>query len=448
MLVSFTLYDAYLLVCNNFSPYSLLAGNICESRAEMNGGSQPKISINGKPIALSAISESSSSFLGGIPFVCHGLVLSLKPTDGESSPLKLQIERPRLVSPLLRSGTQRLVMEECNYTAHSWSRPIYHPYCLGPRVLRVLGPRPQMHVTNLTDLETGRKAVSGTVNRIIFKIKAGKDEDCWDVRARIRSESVKKSDTAVDATPDVTPVEPHRMPCFVQKAADPKVRNVTETGVALPEGWETRKDVTTDNSPDLTTTICPHLEAGKSLLFPLDIFRPLDEWQSRDSDASISTSYEIIIMYRQIRGGKETKEPNGLGDQVLVVQSGSIDWVSPLSAEFSLSNGLTKPYSRGIQHASNAISSALAQSSSVTRNELIAADGERVHMRCSLQATSVGMKSCATILRVTNEVSVFLVDLMYTVLRSTHLKCASSSTCRMNLMRDEKLCILLIQGLS
>ena len=136
---------------------SLLAGNICESRFDID--SQQKISINGKPVPILSLSEASSSFIGGVPMVCHGIVLKLK--NGDSS-LKLQIDRPSLVSPLLRSGTQRSLMEESNYTAHSWSRPTFHPWCLGPRVLRVLGPRPYMHVTNLTH---ELKAVEGTVNR-------------------------------------------------------------------------------------------------------------------------------------------------------------------------------------------------------------------------------------------------------------------------------------------
>jgi len=175
------------------------AGNICESRLDDTSAHQ-KISINGKPIALSDVPEMSSSFLGGIPLAINGVALTLKQAAGDcssgSSLLKLQIQQPRLVSPLLRSGTQRLVMEESNYTAHAWSRPAHHPWCLGPRIIRVLGPRPQMHVTNLTELLTGGKAVEGTVNRIMLKIKAGNEEDCHEVRVRIECKSSTKKNTA------------------------------------------------------------------------------------------------------------------------------------------------------------------------------------------------------------------------------------------------------------
>lgn len=347
--------------------------------------------------------------------MCHGVVLTLKRAgDNGSSPssLKLQIERPRLISPLLRSGTQRLIMEECNYTAHSWSRPIHHPWCLGPRVLRVLGSRPQMHVTNLSDPQTNCKAVEGTVNRIMLRLKAGGDEDCWDVRVRLKCESSIKppqlNESADDAAPEAgsTGVDPHRMPTFVQMSVDSSVKNVTENGVVLPEGWETRKDVGSDEIHSVTTTICPHLGAGKSLLFPLDVFRPLDQsLPSQECDASTcSTSYEIIIMYRQVRVGKGTNQSDEPGDQVMVMQSGSIEWMSPFSAEFSLTNGPKTPYPCGIQHASNnVVSQSPADPSLVSETELIAANGERVQMRCSLEAKGLGSNIAASIIRVTNE---------------------------------------------
>ena len=151
-MLSFVFATCHSIICFLL----LLAGNICESRFD-NNGAQEKISIDGKPIAIANVPEASFSLLGGIPLACHGVVLTLKRATGDESSsdssLKLRIERPSFISPLLRSGTQRLVMEECNYTAHAWSRPAHHPWCLGPRVLRVLGPRPQMHdkLDGLTD---------------------------------------------------------------------------------------------------------------------------------------------------------------------------------------------------------------------------------------------------------------------------------------------------------
>jgi len=391
-------------LCN--TGFTHAAGNICESRFESQ-----KISINGKPIPISSISEASSLFLGGIPLLCHGVCLILKQPGSSDSSLKLQIERPRLISPLLRSGTQQLLMEESLYTAHSWSRPAHHPWCLGPRVLRVLGPRPQMHVTNLTESQTDCKAVEGTVNRIVLRLEAGSDEDCWDVRVRLKCKSSKKplsSESANDGMLEggLIDVEPYRMPTFVHKSADPTIQIVTEIGVALPVGWEPRKDVGADESHDVTTPLSLHLRAGKSLLFPLDVFCPLDQsFTSSENDASTcSTSYEAIIMYRQVRAGKGTNQSEEPGDQVLVMQSGSIEWISPFTAEFSQTNGSKNPFPCGIQHPSNTTSQSSIEPPSVGGTELVAAYGEHVQMRCSLEAKGIGSNIAASILRVTNEV--------------------------------------------
>lgn len=263
------------------------------------------------------------------------------------------------------------------------------------------------------------------MNRIMLKLEAGSDEDCWDVRVRLKCKSSKKllaqaisesvnHDTAEEE--GSTDVEPHRMPTFVQKSADPTVKNVTENGVALPDGWDPRNDVGTDEYHDVTSTISLHLGAGKSLLFPLDVFRPLDQSSmSPESDASptCSTTYEVIIMYRQVRAGKKGKNKSDeAGDQVMVMQSGSIEWISPFTAEFSQTNGPQRSFPCGIQHASNMTSHSSAEPPSTGGAELIAADGERVQMRCSLGAKGLGSSIAASILRVTNEVRPFHIHVL------------------------------------
>ena len=393
------------------------AGNICETRFE--NVAQQKISINGKPIPISSISEPSSSFLGGIPLVCHGVILNLKQTGGDTgSMLKLQIERPGLISPLLRSGAQQLIMEESNYTAHSWSRPPHHPWCLGPRVLRVLGPRPHMHTTNLTEPMTDHKAVEGTVNRILFRLDAGSDEDCRDIRVRLKCNSFKTPKISYSSANDTTQegessgVEPYQMPIFVQRSVNPAMKVVSESGFALPDGWEPRKDVGSDESHDVMTTISTYLGAGKSMLYPLDVYRPMDNpsLSSKDTESSVcSTSYEVIITYRQIRSGKgSSSESKEVGDEVMVMQSGSIEWSSPFTAEFAISNGPNKTFPCGVQHPSNMVpsqSSSVEPPASSANSELIAAEGERVHMRCSLQANGLGSESiAASVMRVATEV--------------------------------------------
>lgn len=381
-----------------------LAGNICESRFE--NCVQQNISIYGKPVEIASISEAPS-FHGGVPLVCHGLVLTLK-RAGCNSSLKLRIESPNLISPLQRSGTQRSLMEESNYTSHSWLRPAHHPWCLGPRVLRVLSPRSRMTVSNLTGPLTEFKAVKGTVNRILLHLKAGSDVSCWDVRVRLKCTTMKTLESANGSTFNVGPihVEPHLTPTFVHKATDSAVNIVTENGVALPDGWEPRKDVGTDESQYSTTSVSPHIGARKSLLFPLDIFHPLDQSLSFGRDAyTCSTSYEVIFTYRQVQFGKGTDRTDHPGDNVMVMISGLIEWIPPFAAEFYPCNGPMKPFPCGIQHSSNMRLQSSPEPTSAMSTELIAADGDSIRMRCSLEANGIGSNVAATILRVTTKVS-------------------------------------------
>lgn len=335
--------------------------------------------------------------------MCTGVVLTLRSIESDA-PIKLQIQCPGLFSPLLRIGALKFMMEESNYTAHSWSRPVHHPLCLGPRILRVLGPRPQMHVTNLTRSLTDCKLVMGTVNRIMFRLDAGKDEDCWDLRVKLKSTSSKKqarsnSESAPDSS--VNDKRNH-WPSFVYRAGDPTVMNVTESGVALPVGWEPRKDVGSDEYFDSTISISHHLGARKSLHISFDLFYPSD--QSFSSSDTFITSYEATFMYNQVRVGKQANPPHDEGDQVIVVESGSFEWISPFTVDFSQMNGHVKSFPCGIQHASNMVSQSNPVLSSDVGSELIAADGERIQMRFSLGIKALGSQIAAKILHVSNEV--------------------------------------------
>lgn len=261
------------------------------------------------------------------------------------------------------------------------------------------------------------------MNRIVFKLEAGEDEDCWDVRVRLRCTSSSgnplvqvggeaANDASAEGAGSNNDVDPRRMPVFVQKSADTTARVVMENGMALPVGWEPRKDVGTDESHDATTKISLHLGAGKSLIFPLDVYRPLDQTtlpsESDGGNSSCSTTYDVIVMYRQVRSSKKKvsdKSSEEPGDQVMVTQGGSVQWIPPFIAEFSHTNGRRRPFPCGVQHPSNMVSPP-AEQSAAGGAELVAANGERLQMRCSLEARGLGSKNvAASIISVTNELS-------------------------------------------
>mmetsp|Transcript_5725 Transcript_5725/g.9382 ORF Transcript_5725/g.9382 Transcript_5725/m.9382 type:complete len:1581 (+) Transcript_5725:68-4810(+) len=378
------------------------AGNVCESLQE-------KVIHNGRPVPTNSLPEPSSSFLGGIPFVCHGVEMQLGTPAGNTpsqSTMRLRVEKSLLLSPLGRSGNQQLQMEECGYMAHAWSRPDHQFWCLGPRCLRILGPRPQMDVTNLTDPHTNGVAIEGTVNRLIFKLQAGADVDCRGVRLsiRCRNSSGAISSEAVDdpGSEAATSVEPGRRPLFVRRSVN-DIASLTneENDPPLPKGWEPRNDVSVDESNVTSSIIATHLEAGKSMFLPLDLFRPLNQSGDSSESESCTTSYEVSISYRQVRTVKGISQPNDLGDQVVVVRSGTVTWISPFTAEFSLINGNQKSFPCGIKHPSNMTQS--SSNDSRISSPLIAAEGERIRMRFHLKAKELGNKVAASIENVLNE---------------------------------------------
>ena len=383
------------------------AGNVCESLQE-------KVIPNGRPVPITSLPEPSTSFLGGIPFVCHGVEMELGSPGGNTpsqSTMRLRVEKSLLLSPLGRSGNQQLQMEECGFMAHAWSRPDHQFWCLGPRCLRILGPRPQMDVTNLTDPHTNGVAIEGTVNRLIFKLQAGADVDCRGLRLSIRcrnSSGAMPSEAGDDVGSEaVTSVEPGRRPLFVKRTGDgTSSRADKENSPPLPKGWEPRNDVSAADESNVTSSIiAPHLEAGKSMLLPLDLFRPLNQTGDSPESESCTTSYEISISYRQVRKVNGISQPNDLGDQVVVVRSGTVTWISPFTAEFSPINGNQKSFPCGIKHPSNMVQSASSDSSIST--PLVAADGERIRMRCHLKAKELGNKVAANIENVSNEVGCY-----------------------------------------
>jgi hypothetical protein len=344
---------------------SRAAGNICESKFD------------------GCVSEVPTSFHGGVPLVCNGVGLHLR-QGGSNAMLNLQIMIPNLISPLQRSGALRLLMEETNYTSHSWSRPITHPWCFGPRVLRVLGPQPRLTITNLTGPLTSYKAVKGTVNRTLLQLETGSDAGCWDVRVRLKCTTITEQEEEEELAN-----KSHTNATFVQIATT-NSKDVTEIGVALPDGWEPRQDVGADEFHNTTTLVSPYIEADKSLIFPLDIFYPLDELDS------VTTTFEVILTYKQSNNTENS------GDLIMVILSGLIEWVPPFTAEFG------RPIACGIQHTPNIslrsthIEPTIAPSAVDT--ELIFPDGECIRMKCSLEATSIGSDNvAATILCVTSK---------------------------------------------
>lgn len=388
---------------HNLLPFSS-AGNLCQSRWLDNTN---KISLDGKPVAVLDLAKKDISYFGGVPLVCHGLTLKMKPSSNSSASLvNVRIDRTHHLSPLGRRDVLQYLMEECNYMSHSWSRPAFHPWYLGPRCLRVLGSRPHMEVTNLTDSATGGVCIEGTVNRTVFKLVAGSRYDCKDITMRLRCSSRREKADGVAVETESEDVESDNRSVFVQRSLDTSAKMSTADGICLPMGWEPRQDLISDESHDVSSTVAPALEAGKCLMLPLDVFRPLDVLPYNLSETShVSTLYELILTFREVRTDVAKDADSTTGNQVMVIQRGNIKWMKPFCGDFVVIEGNQKAFPCGVQHESN---SSNASTTSRNKTEIISADGESIRMRFILKTNGLGGNVAAGVNHVMNEVCVLL----------------------------------------
>jgi hypothetical protein len=230
----------------------------------------------------------SMRFLGGKPLLCDGLYLTFYPVQAEIlsaariTLIELYIQKKKIRTT---ANIKRTPFEEENYIASVWSRPHDLSLLKGPRSVRVLGPQSEMVVTNITEDWTHGKALEGTVNRLLLKLKAGADEFCNDITINVscfsvlvtssgstkrlvsREELSNESENSVDmSNPRYrTPILVNHCPSSC--GADVVVPSCV--GYVLPSGWApagTGQEYSVMNVPDM--------KGGDSTFVQLDFFRP------------------------------------------------------------------------------------------------------------------------------------------------------------------------------
>lgn len=261
--------------------------------------------------------------------------------------------------------------DQDNYVMAAWSRRFCVPFYHGPSSLRVHSPTSNLQVVDLTAFETNSKAIDGTVNRIYLRLKAGETELCENISFKI----VSLQSTSLPAALIV--VEDH-----LQTLPGARCKSV-------PTGWR-------QHDPDEAVDVCRELKPGSDILVVFDLFRPLSSTSYKYPNASLlepcETSYELQFTYFQhrcklLRNGQfdTCKTASSKGDKVIYSHSSTLQWSSPLRAQFTLETG-DKSFPRG-NSLSNILFSSLTNSSSeIEGMESVAADGEAVTVRCTLDS--------------------------------------------------------------
>lgn len=383
-------------------------------------------------------SSKRDRYIGGAPVEFDGLVLGLGSCAAEDEKcgrvgpsITLALQTPPPVTHLTTKRTHPL--EEENYVASAWRRPPHHPLSLGPNCLRVHGPIPAMEVTDLTSLVTGGRAMEGTVNRLLLRLRAGRDEECADVRCQV---------TCASGTPlaDGSIARAiQRSPILVEPVDD--VDGGVEAGRDgdPPAGWKARGDSNDDAFEEVT----PSLPPGGVVYTSVDLYRPLPTSPlppRKEGDVVVGatgggglgddpcrTDFEVTVAYRQTRR-RTADGPSPAGsDAVTRLYRGSVAWCAPLAAHFSAADGASRGgHPSGSRHRSNLLppgdvarggpakslepaesgdGGAASDEGTTTAATAAMIAGETIQVRCSLRAEEAKHGLGVTIDRVLFEAS-------------------------------------------
>ena len=341
------------------------------------GGSQYSYLDENEDKAPSVVPWSTRC-LGGKPLRCEGIILtfSLVSSTRSSTLIKLVIEAKQ---PEAQPNTKRTIFDENNYLSSAWKRLPTLPMDKGPRCLRLLSPIANMTVWNVTESLTNGKALEGTVNRVVLKLKAARNEICHDVVIRVTTSSrltapdgKEKQISLPDgesSSEDVQDMMNPRVRAPVLVKPDPSSNSfMTDFGYLLPSGWVLAGEG--QSVDDHYTIAAPTIKAGESTYVCFDVYRPTPEplgvhikgnqevVQETKSlnDCKCETNINVSIRYHQ-----ETAHDNdtaksdetGANDFVSLDHCVNLHWISPMSVAFH--SKAKKAYPSGNQHPSNIV---------------------------------------------------------------------------------------------
>jgi hypothetical protein len=395
--------------------------------------------------------------LGGKPFRCDGICLLFYPVHVEKKAAASGISNVNIIELTIEkkghsthADIRRTPFEEANFLASAWSRPDRLPLSLGPCCLRVLGPMPQMTVSNLTEQFSGSKAIEGTVNRILLKLQSGPNEFCENIKFQVNCSSMLLSLdgstthlNSVSSDMDAKKTGNNwRTPALVCRDESSLDQVETVFGYSLPRGWKLAG--TDRGNPQTGKPSNTNLKPGEETYIYFDVFRPhrmldpvdgVDETSSLRSSDGIGeshklcqTDFDVSVSYAQARPkekqnlGRRKRKPvpdlvapvdvdSNEADVVTLEYTGSVIWTSPLSANFDRVDDAQKAPPAGSRHPSNCMPdetlTTQASDAKDEERELALVDGELVSTRCSLWSNEMPIAIGIDVSRIWFEVSQF-----------------------------------------
>jgi len=352
--------------------------------------------------------------LGGLSGCCLKvqLILAFPSAEGRQFILKLhnRCHASKLLSKSFNErdeSVEKSFYEDDNNIHYAWSRPRIFSLSSGPRCLRVLPPKSNLEVTDLTALETKGRAMEGTVNRILLKLKAGSMEFCRDVKMNVvcSSSIVYPSGKTLEMFQETSLIDeedqnasddelPSRPPQIVKNTLSQQ--RYDDTGTKLPLGWKPHGNKG-QGTKDEWIPVVPLLRRRGIAYTYFDIYRPLRKIFESPSKSSTSekigsmtckTDYTVTISYRQIRPNHADSETNG--DFITHNYDGSMRWCAPFKTKMSILSGRRTSLPSGSRHPTNLLS---GTSSSIEAETIV--DSDNVDVKCLLEAREA--KNCLNV---------------------------------------------------
>ena len=322
---------------------------------------------------------------GGLCIFCDFVEIKVAlHKQGKAVTLKTpNVHRGSLPPPGSKQLPSRLSIEEDNYIFSAWERSRSFSLRSGPRCLRVLTPTPDIEISDLTAGATGGKAMEGTVNRIILRIKAGPHSQCKDLRMNVTCSSstlreISNESSLIDNLSEKKEDSLSRPPLLVKKVASSM--SINEADSKMPPGWCI--DSNGADSDEEWSNVTEFLGCDQAVNTFFDLYRELPSPANEITASSpCETKFVVRISYKQIRPSQGSEAAGG--DLVVENYSSSIVWCPPLNASISLVSGLNKSFPSGIRHNSNESSNL----EGFLDNNVIM-NGEMVTVRCGLRASA------------------------------------------------------------
>ena len=299
------------------------------------------------------------------------------------------------------TNQKRISLEEDNFVYSAWSRPDVFPMHSGPRCLRILEVQSQLEIIDMTSPLVNSKAMEGTVNRFLLKLRSGSTEKCKDLKMKVKCSSWihsgNVSDEKVSNVADSHSIDSALLPLLV-KSTSSKISS-DKSRFVLP-GWEMANIRSSENgsSEDDWVPIADNLNCASEMFCSFNLFKQISPSEDIESvHDHIKTKYTVDISYKQIRLDQRREHTHY--ESVIQTYQGTITWCLPFSTDFRvLSKSVSSP--SGSKHPTNNVST---QSSPMENR--IAASGKFVAVTCSLQSQEAANNLAAQVQSIDFEVS-------------------------------------------